>query len=208
MSTSTLIIVIVVAALVVIAVVAFVGALVARHRREAALRDQFGPEYDRTVRDAGGAKQADGALQARIEARNQIDVRPLSPARQDRYRQQWRAVQAEFVDAPQASLAGADALVTSAMSDCGYPMRDFDEQADLLSVDHPEVVNDYRQAHGVFLADAAQRVSVEEARRAFIAYRSLFAELLGDDTRRSDATVASTAQNNSVPTSNKGDNRV
>jgi hypothetical protein len=50
-----------------------------------------------------------------------------------------------------------------------------------VSVDHPEVVNDYRRAHGACIADAAEPLSVEEARRAFIAYRSLFSELLGDD---------------------------
>ena len=86
------------------------------------------------------------------------------------------------------------------MSDCGYPMRDFDQQADLLSVDHPQVVNDYRRAHSVFLADATEGVSVDDARQAFISYRSLFAELLGDDNRRSESI--------STRTPNRGDKRV
>ena len=156
------------------------AALAVRHSRKAALQEKFGPEYDRTVRDAGSTKSAERTLHARMESRNELDIHQLSPAQRDRYAQHWREIQEAFVDAPQASLARADALVGSVMSDSGYPMRDFDQQADLVSVDHPEVVNDYRRAHGVFLADAAERVSVEEARRAFIAYRSLFSELLGD----------------------------
>lgn len=184
MSATATIIVVVVAAIVALALIAV---LAVQHRRKAVLRDQFGPEYDRTVKDTGSAKTAQRTLQARVESHNEIDVRQLSPTQRDRYQQRWREIQAEFVNAPQASLARADALVGDAMSDCGYPMRDFDQQADLLSVDHPQVVNDYRQAHGVFVADAAERVSVENARRAFIAYRSLFSELLGDDDGGSDA---------------------
>jgi hypothetical protein len=57
-------------------------------------------------------------------------------------------VQADFVDVPRASLARADALITRVMAERGYPMKDFDEQADLVSVDHPQVVEHYRRAHG------------------------------------------------------------
>jgi hypothetical protein len=178
MSTTALVIIIVVVAIVVAALLAILGA---RHRRKAALREQFGPEYDRTVRDAGSAKGAKRTLQARMESRNELDIHQLGPAQRDRYAQEWREVQGAFVDAPQASLARADALVGNVMSDCGYPVRDFDQEADLVSVDHPEVVNDYRQAHSVFIAGATERVSAEETRRAFIAYRSLFSELLRDD---------------------------
>jgi hypothetical protein len=196
MSTTAIIVVAVIVVVVVVAVGASLGV---RHSRRTALRDRFGPEYDRTVRDTGSAKSAEKTLQARMESRDELDIHRLSPTQRDRYAQQWREIQGAFVDAPQASLARADALVGSVMSDSGYPMRDFDQQADLVSVDHPEVVNDYRQAHSVYLADAAERVSVEEARRAFIAYRSLFSELLGDD----DAGPGTGPRSN-----NRGDERV
>jgi hypothetical protein len=196
MSTTALVIVLIV---VIAVVLALVAALTVRHHRKTRLQEQFGPEYERTVRDAGSTTRAEKTLQARMESRHELEIHELSPAQRDRYAQQWRGVQQAFVDAPQASLARADALVGSVMSDCGYPMRDFDQQADLLSVDHPEVVNDYRQAHGVFLADAAERVSIEDARRAFIAYRSLFSELLEEDRAGSESDTR--------PTS-KGDERV
>ncbi len=191
--------VIVVLVVVAIVMVALIAVWTARHKRKTVLREQFGPEYGRTVRAAGGTKKAERALQARMESRNQLDIHQLGPAQRDRYAQEWRQIQGAFVDAPQASLARADALLGSVMSDCGYPMRDFDQQADLVSVDHPEVVNDYRQAHGVFIADAAERVPVEEARRAFLAYRSLFSELLGDDNAGSGTSTRSM---------NRGDERV
>ncbi len=181
MSATVIVIVIVVVAL---ALIVLIALLAGRHNRKAALREQFGPEYDRTLRDAGGAKGAERTLQERMESRGELDIHQLSPGQRDHYALEWREIQGAFVDAPQASLARADALVGSVMSDCGYPMRDFDQLADLVSVDHPEVVNEYRQAHGVFIADAAETVSVEETRRALIAYRSLFSELLEDDNRR------------------------
>jgi hypothetical protein len=196
MSTIALVIIVVVAVAVVLALLAI---LTVRHSRKTKLQEQFGPEYDRTVRDAGSTIRGEKTLQARMESRHELEIHELSPAQKDRYAQQWRAVQQAFVDAPQASLARADALVGSVMSDCGYPMRDFDQQADLLSVDHPEVVNDYRRAHGVFLADAAERVPIEDARRAFLAYRSLFSELLEEDGARSESDTSPT---------NKGDERV
>src|ERR1700735_2837879 len=110
MSTTALIIVIVVLAVIVVAVLA---ALAVRHRRKAVLQDQFGSEYDRTVRDTGSPKQAEKTLQARLESRSELDIHQLRPAERDRYAQQWREIQGAFVDAPQASLGRADALVGS-----------------------------------------------------------------------------------------------
>lgn len=193
MSTTVLIVVVIVIAI----VLALVALLAVRHRHKTALQEQFGPEYERTVKDAGSTKGAKKTLQARVESRNQLDIHGLSSAQRDGYAQQWRGIQESFVDAPLASLARADALVEDVMSECGYPMRDFNQQADLISVDHPEVVNDYRQAHGVFVANTTERVSVEDARRAFISYRSLFSELLEDDKGSSEAT--------SRRSTNKGD---
>ena len=65
---------------------------------------------------------------------------PLNESQRKRYVLDWRQVQTEFVDAPALSLGRADSLVTDVMVDRGYPMQDFDRQADLISVDHPEVV--------------------------------------------------------------------
>jgi hypothetical protein len=57
-------------------------------------------------------------------------------------------------------------------------MKDFDAQAELISVDHPDTVENYRFAHAVQQRAATQQASTEDLREALLRYRSLFDELL------------------------------
>jgi hypothetical protein len=175
-------VVIIVVAVVVIALVA-IGMLMARRHQRAQLQQQFGPEWDRAVQAKGGPKAAEADLRDRVGRRKALALKPLQPADRDRYQQEWRRVQAEFVDQPAASLTLADGLVSRVMHDSGYPMDDFESQADLISVDHPDVVEHYRRAHGVSVDNQAGRASTEDMRQAFISYRALFAQFLGADSR-------------------------
>jgi hypothetical protein len=178
LSTTAVVVIVVAAVVVVVAVMAAVAAQRARQRR--ALRDRFGPEYGRTVDATGDQREAEAELRNRAEARDRLSIRPLDAAQRDRYQQDWRQLQVEFVDAPETSMARADRLITDVMVDRGYPMQDFERQADLISVDHPDVVEHYRSAHGVFVASQAEPASTEAMRRAFVSYRALFWELVGD----------------------------
>jgi hypothetical protein len=72
----------------------------------------------------------------------------------------------------------ADRLVYIVMDARGYPMGDFDTQAGLVSVDHPQVVENYRIAHGIHGRALARQASTEDLREALLRYRSLFDELL------------------------------
>jgi hypothetical protein len=72
----------------------------------------------------------------------------------------------------------ADTLITRVMEARGYPMKDFDAQADLVSVDHPGTVENYRFAHAVRQRSQTQQVGTEDLREALLRYRSLFDELL------------------------------
>jgi hypothetical protein len=69
----------------------------------------------------------------------------------------------------------------------GYPMADFDQQAELISVDHPSVVQNYRAAHDVALRHSRGQASTEDLRKAMVHYRSLFDELLEDTPERKEA---------------------
>ena len=60
----------------------------------------------------------------------------------------------------------------------GGTVEDFEQQADDISVEHPDVVENYRAAHVVALANDQGLASTEDLRQAFVHYRSLFAELL------------------------------
>jgi hypothetical protein len=170
-------VVIVVAALIVVAVIA-ASALRARRSRE--LRGRFGPEYDRVAADAPSKRQAEAELKAREERREEFEVRPLDPRDRDRYRSRWQDVQAQFVDDPAGAVQEADDLIQDVMRKRGYPVDDFDTRAADLSVDHPDVVENYRAAHGIAVAHERGKAGTDELRRAVQHYRSLFDSLIED----------------------------
>jgi hypothetical protein len=177
-------IVVILAAVVAVIVVA-VGVLVAG-RRKASLRERFGPEYERAVETEGSSRAAEAQLRSRVKERERLDVHPLSDEARKSYRDEWEQVQAGFVDRPETALGDADGLVQRVMRDRGYPVDDFDHQAELMSVDHPAVVEHYRVAHGVFVGAGDEETSTEDLRTALVAYRELFTGLLDDHNEDHD----------------------
>jgi hypothetical protein len=179
-------ILIVIVAVIVVALIA----MAARQRRTMALRQRFGPEYDRAVAAGEGRRAAEADLRDRQRQRAQLDIRPLAEGLRVRFAQEWREVQERFVDQPLDAVVAADGLVYRVMEARGYPMGDFDAQAGLVSVDHPDVVENYRFAHGIRERAQAQRASTEDLREALLRYRSLFDELLGADDGQTGVTTS------------------
>jgi hypothetical protein len=64
------------------------------------------------------------------------------------------------------------------MRERGYPVEGFDEQSSLISVDHPDLVENYRAAHELQHRSRNGGTSTEDLRDAMLRYRSLFEELL------------------------------
>jgi hypothetical protein len=168
----------IVIALVVVAVVALLAAQMLRQRQ---VRDRFGPEYERTVKETGSQREAVGELRQREARRRELDIRPLEPEAADRYASSWKQTQSRFVDAPGEAITEADALVARVMKERGYPVEDFEQRAADISVDHAEVVNDYRAAHAISLANDHGKATTEDLRQAMVHYRSLFEVLLHSD---------------------------
>jgi hypothetical protein len=166
--------------LVVIVLLALLAFFAGRQRRSRKLQETFGPEYDRTVEQAGDRRAAEAELQERAERRQGFDIVPLEPEARARYLEAWRNTQAQFVDEPAEATREADRLITSVMRDRGYPVDDFEQRAADISVDHPQVVDDYRAAHAIADANDRSEASTEELRQALVHYRSLFEELLED----------------------------
>jgi hypothetical protein len=73
-------------------------------------------------------------------------------------------------------------LVIELMTARGYPMSDFQTQAADVSVDHPDVVGNYRGAHTVAENCRLGKANTEDLRRAMIHYRALFEDLLSHTT--------------------------
>lgn len=191
---------IVVAAVIVLAVVVW-RAMTARRSRQ--LQDRFGPEYNRTLDSSDSKRDAEAELRARQERREQLDIRPLPAAARDRYIDEWQRVQALFVDDPQGAVHDGDMLIQSVMRDRGYPVDDFEQRSADISVDHPRVVENYRQGHQLANASARGDGTTEDLRQAMRHYRALFEELVDEtaadepmardeqtDVRADDATVS------------------
>ena len=151
-----------------------------RHRRSRNLRDRFGPEYDRVVRKEGNVRRGEGVLEFREKRRDRLHIRPLSAADQRSFSMRWNDVQGQFVDDPEGSVNEADHLLNEVMRARGYPVTDFEEQSDLISVDHPIVVENYRAAHTLASNRAQGQITTEGLRKAMVHYRTLFDELLRD----------------------------
>jgi len=139
-----------------------------------------GPEYDRAVAESGSRRGATSELRQREKRRQELDIAPLSAAASERYAQQWQVAQARFVDQPGDAVREADVLVVSVMGERGYPMEDFEQRSADISVDHPRLVDNYRAAHAISMANNQEKASTEDLRQAMIHYRSLFDELLVD----------------------------
>ena len=177
---------------IVVVLIILAAAMAARRRRTMALRERFGPEYDRTVGAREGQRAAEADLRGRERERARLDIKPLSEAARVRYTEEWQVIQQSFVDQPEeATTAGYD-LVNRVMEERGYPMRDFDARADLVSVDHPDVVENYRVAHGIHERAQQHQASTEDLREALLRYRSLFEELLRPDGADDHAAVPAT----------------
>jgi hypothetical protein len=171
------VIVVVVVVVIVLAGVAFVW------WRSEALKRRFGPEYDRVVDETGDRRAAEAALRDRVKRRDDLDVRELSPDARARFTARWHEVQSGFVDDPQWAVAEADRLVQAVMLERGYPADGFDERFEMVSVDHPEFAEQYRDAHAVQQRDGARSASIDELRDAFRLHRSLFEDLTDDEGR-------------------------
>jgi hypothetical protein len=150
--------------------------------RSAALKRRFGPEYYRTVDEEGGRRAAEASLRDRAKRRDELEIRELPPGARSQFAARWRDVQSGFVDDPGGAVDDADRLVQEVMRQRGYPVDEFDERLEMVSVDHPELAENYRVAHAIQDRSGSDSASVDDLRAAFQRYRALFADLLSDGT--------------------------
>lgn len=179
-----LLIVAIIAVIVVLLVVAGIAWFASSRRRTSELREGFGPEYDRALRQGGGRRQAEAELEARRKRVEKLHLKEISPVRAQEYAERWRIVQGRFVDDPAGAIKEADQLCTIVMNERGYPMAEFDQRAADISVDHPTVVSNYRSAHAISEAIDRHDATTESLRQAMVNFRSLFQDLLEVGTSR------------------------
>jgi len=175
--TQTQMAVLVIAVIVAVAVLA----LLVLRRRSAKLRARFGSEYDRVVAEKGNRFKAEAQLESIEKRVKSYSLQTLDAADRDRFQQQWRKIQATFVDDPSGALSEADQLIGTVMSACGYPPSDFENRAAEISVDHATVVEHYRAGHEIAVRHSQRQATTEDLRKAMLHYRALFDELVGEE---------------------------
>ena len=176
----------IVAGVVVAILIAAVVIVTVRRRNTERLKSRFGSEYARTVDETGDAKLAETELRDREARVKEFRLKQLSEADRTRLTQSWRNIQGDFVDDPAGAFTHADELIIEAMAARGYPTTDFDQRSADLSVEHPEVVQNYRKGHEIAVRHADGQAGTEELRQGMVSYRSLFNELIGETTARSE----------------------
>ena len=169
---------IIIAAVVVLGLVALGAAFFYQKRQSHKLKERFGPEYGRTVNELGGRTKGESELKAREKRVERLEILPLAPPEAARFSEAWQALQGRFVDNPKGVVVQAEQLVRELMEKRGYPMGDFERRAGDISVDHPDVVANYRSAQAIAVRDQRGSADTEELRKAVVHYRALFDELL------------------------------
>lgn len=167
---------------VVIAVLVAATWLFLRQRSRAQLQQRFGPEYERVVERSGSRRRAEQELAEVARRRDQLEIRELEPVARQQYRDEWSSIQARFVDEPAGAVGSAATLISSVMRERGYPIEDFDQRASLVSADHPDVVEHYREAQAAYDRHRqAGEGDTEDLRQSFVHYRALFTALVDNE---------------------------
>jgi hypothetical protein len=146
----------------------------------AALQSRFGPEYTHAVEAHGSRKEAERDLRNRVRAVEALRIHPLSTEENAHYARVWEQLQQRFVDDPRGAVAEGHQVIKHVMQARGYPMKNFDERVELVSVDHGAVVQHYRAARALAEGNDRGDATTEDLRQAMVHYRALFADLLTD----------------------------
>lgn len=181
-TTNTTLIILVVVGLLIFA--GIIVAIAARRRRTKRLQERFGPEYDSTLDKVGDQAQAERELEERIAHVKALTIRPLTAEEVNRFALEWQGTQAQFVDEPLSALQKADRLLREVMKAKGYPVEDFEQRAADISVDHPDLVKDYRGMHRIAIKES--QASTEEMRQAMVHGRALFESLVKQESKEQE----------------------
>ena len=169
---------IIIAAVVILGLAALGAWIFYQKKQSQKLQKRFGPEYGRTVDELGSRTKGESELKAREKRVERLEIIALSSSEVARFSDAWQTLQGRFVDNPKGVVVQAEQLVRELMQKRGYPMGDFERRAGDISVDHPDVVANYRLAQAIAVRDRQGTADTEELRKAVVHYRALFDELL------------------------------
>ena len=157
------------------------AAFVSIRRRRGRLAERFGPEYQRAV-SSTGRSGAERRLSEVEKEHEELDIRSLSPAARERYRDEWQQAEVRFVSDPRDAARAAERVVFRILDERGYPVDgDSEDQAAHVAADYPDVVERFRHGHAMLEnIDGAQ--GTENLRRAMLDFRAVFEEVIEERT--------------------------
>lgn len=185
-----------IAGAVILAIAAFfvIRAMV-RSRHDRQMREQFGPEYARTIDRVGDREKAQRVLDERVKRVESFELRTIGDEEREQFTQRWRMVQADFVDHPAEALNRADGLLVELMRRRGFAdaAEGPERRAEDLSVTYAGEAEEYRQVRRMAAKGQAGEASTEDLRAAMRRLRGVYETLMG----RSDGHVSN--DNRKVP---------
>lgn len=103
--------------------------------------------------------------------RRRPQLRALAPDSRERYINEWDAIEAKFVDAPEHAVRAAESLVMSVLRERGHPLTERD------------LPSEVQRAHRL---GYSSRDRTEGMRQAMLSYRSVMERMVGseDQARR------------------------
>ena len=164
-----------------------------QERRERT-REEFGAEYERTIREQGSEAEAERELRQR-RGRVERQLRPLSDDSRQRYEERWGEVERLFVENPERSIEMADRVIYDLLDERNFVSDAAQDDLEIerrLATMYPRVADDYREARTI-RADVVARASrasnegsgggrnensTEELRQAIRKYRAVYERLV------------------------------
>jgi len=162
-----------------------------RKKRSEHLKSRFGPEYEEVLRQHRDSRDAEAVLVLRERRVEAFSIEPLPESGREFYAREWASLQNRFVDDPAASVHDAETLLDAVMAARGYPIADFEQRAADISVNYPQIVQNYRAGRQIAMKHSEGKATTEELRQAMVYYRSLFDELLEAPAEENRATERS-----------------
>ena len=107
-----------------------------------------------------------------------LHLHPLDERDCAQFLEEWKRIQALFIDNPSAAIRRADELIKAVMAARGYEPEPFEDRVADLSVEYADVVQHYRAARALAESNRHGRADTEELRQALVHYRELFSPLL------------------------------
>src|SRR5262245_11956764 len=146
--------------------------------RERRFREHFGHEYDRRLSEFGDRRTAETDLAHSEERLRNLQGVTLRAPDRARFMDEWRLCQSKFVDNPGGAVLDADDLLVRVMQTRGYKISDRRELIGDVSIAHPQLGLDYREASDIVALQRKGYASTEALRKAFLNFRVLFDEMV------------------------------